>query len=325
MVKFCSAPWDTVQILPDGIAYSCACSDWNSQGPIGNLNTHTLSEIMNGASIKEFRSTILDGSFSRCNKVCHRLATLPDMDTVVHDENSTLLPTHLNIAIDAECNLKCPSCRSHKIFTGKVNAQKLKILKGLVTAYRDVKTPVRVQLDGSGDIFASKTYQEFLSTVDLPNCWSLEVITNGNLITKKKSTILKIKDQIGHVAVSLDAATEDSYKITRGGRFDLVLDGIKWLYEIGIKPSLSFVVQKENYREISQAYELAKDYHCSNITYHLLRRWPHMTDSWWQQNRIEDNTLVDQLVLQDQLKKLPTDQYHMPSITIDGNLSSLIN
>ena len=50
-----------------------------------------------------------------------------------------------------------------------------------------------------------------------------------------------------------------------------------------------------------------------------------MTDSWWQQNRIEDNTLVDQVALKEQLRKLPIDQYPVTSITIDGNLSSIIN
>ena len=42
-------------------------------------------------------------------------------------------------------------------------------------------------------------------------------------------------DKITTVIVSLDAATPETYALTRGGNFDLVIDGCKMIKDLGIQ------------------------------------------------------------------------------------------
>ena len=174
MPKFCSSPWTTIDINTGGLVTPCLCSDWHTHGSIGNLNDNTLEEVLVSSSMQEFRLTILNGSFSKCNTVCHRLANLEDVEKIEHKTTDLNLPTHINIALDKECNLKCPICRNGKVFTGQVNYKILNILQKLTSAYKNFQKKVRIQCDGAGDLFASKSYLKWLWQDDLPNCFELD-------------------------------------------------------------------------------------------------------------------------------------------------------
>tara|TARA_R110000824_G_scaffold230208_1_gene417840 strand:+ start:28 stop:1017 length:990 start_codon:yes stop_codon:yes gene_type:complete len=329
MPKFCSSPWTTIDINTGGLVTPCLCSDWHTHGSIGNLNDNTLEEVLVSSSMQEFRLTILNGSFSKCNTVCHRLANLEDVEKIEHKTTDLNLPTHINIALDKECNLKCPICRNGKVFTGQVNYKILNILQKLTSAYKNFQKKVRIQCDGAGDLFASKSYLKWLWQDDLPNCFELDVITNGNLIIKNKDLILKLKNKLHAVAISIDAATSETYTITRGGKFSIVLEGIKWLIEQDIKVTVSFVVQKLNYKEMVKAWYLCKDYNIRGITFHMVRKWNHMSDEWWNKNRIENNPDIDYTLFKDQLKQLNSApkiliKDALPPVWLDGNLKAML-
>ena len=84
----------------------------------------------------------------------------------------------------------------------------------------------------------------------------------------------------------------------------IVLKGIKWLIEQDIKVTVSFVVQKLNYKEMVKAWYLCRDYNIRGITFHMVRKWNHMSDEWWNENRIENNSNIDYTLFKDQLKQL---------------------
>ena len=127
--KFCGRPWEFLEIHDDGglKVYNC-CPNWVNHNDLGKMNYDTNFEnIWNGEKSKEFRKSILDGSFKYCNRTeCPMIqnGSLPDKndirdgkhgeyykkiieDNVLISENADFI----NLCYDVSCNLKCPSCR----------------------------------------------------------------------------------------------------------------------------------------------------------------------------------------------------------------------
>jgi radical SAM protein with 4Fe4S-binding SPASM domain len=323
-MKFCDQPWTTFTITADGSMVPCLCGIWNTVGPIGNVINQDLNEILQSQKLKSFKETILDQSFGNCTNICPHLPILPNVDTIEKDSEQLFLPTHLLLGIDQNCNLRCESCRSENIFSKTRNKNADIILEKIQTTFANQQ--VTLQCDGYGDVFASESYKNFFANID--KNFNLHIITNGNLITKNQNLIEKLSNQILSVDVSIDAATPDTYSNTRGGVFDKVIDGIKLLVEQKIKVNLSFVVQEKNYTEVMPAYELAVNLGCHSINFHKLEKWSHMTDSWWNRNKLDDNPSVDLSSLKknfEYFKTLPKQVVWGESIPVymTGNLYNL--
>jgi sulfatase maturation enzyme AslB (radical SAM superfamily) len=303
MYKFCSAPWDTVKVLADGSVYACLCCDWNSVGSLGNLLYDSLESIMQSVASHKLRSSVLDQTFTHCNSICPELWKLPeraDLPPIQH----RALPTTLLLSIDERCNLRCASCRIDNIFDNLINPVTTAVLEQLVRSYQHHSHPITLQVDGEGDVFASRAYKEFLARRDLPDCFRWHFITNGNLVMKNRELLTRLRDRIVSVDVSLDAATAETYSAIRGGRFDLVLSGIEWMISQGMRVNVSFVVQRRNYIEMTECWKLISSLGCHSINFQGIVRWRHMTNEWWSHNRLEDNPAVDRDLLISQLKIL---------------------
>ncbi len=83
--------------------------------------------------------------------------------------------------------------------------------------------------------------------------------TNGSLITKQVAKNLKaVENNINYFQVSLYGADSPSYeKVTKNPQgFKLVTKGIQNLIEIGMKPSIFWVLTKDNIDQVEKAYEL---------------------------------------------------------------------
>lgn len=298
-MKLCTSPWTTVTIDMNGDVKPCLCADWNTVGIIGNLLNNSLSEIIDSSTLNAFKSKILNNDYSMCTDVCAFKNHIVDKNVNVINEYK--FPNKILLAIDQNCNLACESCRSHNIFSTKINHNANEILEKIYHFYYD--KPIELQFDGAGDLFASKAYQTFLQKRFEKN-FKFHIITNGNLITKQESIIENIKDNILSIDISLDAAYAETYKKTRGGVFELVKEGIKMCVSKGIKVNLSFVVQSKNYQELKKCWELGVKLGCHSIMFHMVRRWHHMTDSWWEQNSIENLSKSHRQILYDQLSFL---------------------
>jgi radical SAM protein with 4Fe4S-binding SPASM domain len=312
-MKFCDQPWTTFTVEADGSVVPCMCRAWHNIGSIGNLLENEFNEIINSSKLIDFRKSILDQTFKHCTKICPYLPVLPD--STRKDISEIILPKHLLLSIDMNCNLRCESCRSLNVFSKSRNKIADIILDKIKKTFCGKQ--VTIQCDGSGDVFASESYKNFFREIDIN--FKLQIITNGNLITNNQDILQRLSNQIISVDISLDAATPETYTKTRGGMFKRVLDGIKILIDKNIKTNLSFVVQKKNYTEVKSAYELGVELGCHSINFHKILRWPHMTDLWWNANRLEDNPGVDLIELKKNLnffKQLPKHIVYGKSIPV---------
>jgi MoaA/NifB/PqqE/SkfB family radical SAM enzyme len=324
MLKFCSAPWDTVAIDPTGQVSSCLCAAWHTRGhTFGNLIQTPLKDIFASQTFTTMRESVLDQSFRYCKKnECHRLWELESVENLdaIRTYQSNL-PSNLHLHLDKNCNLKCKSCRNSNIYSKEINQRTYNILSKLSHEYREYQNPVFVYGDGLGDIFASSAYQKWLREDQLPKCFKLCITTNGNLITKNLDLLDKLKSQIDIVIVSLDASISSTYKEIRGGDFDIVVEGVRQMVQLGINVSTQYVVQYANYLEISEYVKLCKDLGVRHIGLQVIDRWPHMSNSWWEQNRIIDNPNVNKEFLINALIELKKDT----QIGLCGGLQNLIS
>lgn len=323
MYNFCSSPWDTVAIHADASVSSCLCGGWHRYGNnMGNLNQNSLKEIFDNQHFTTFRGSVLDQSFKYCIKEeCAKMWHLDQVDDLSAVNKHLNLPTRMNVQIEKNCNLKCSSCRNEVIWSKDINPQVEKILNTLVEDYQNFDKKVWFQCDGLGDIFASRAYQNFFRRDDLPKCFDFNLTTNGNLITKNLELIEKIKPQIFSLCVSFDAGNEETYKEVRGGKFQLILDGVSESIKMGVtRVNASFVTQKKNYLEILDYYNLCKSLGVSHIGISKIDRWPHMNNAWWKENQIDDNPTVDYKFLISALKTIKND----PHVGMCGGLENLI-
>ena len=323
MPKFCSAPFDTISVHTNGNISSCLCAGWHTfQDSMGNILETPLTEIFANQSFGKFRGSIIDQSFRYCRKdECAKLWNLDQVDDLDSVIKYKKLPTTMNVQIDSNCNLKCGSCRNEVIWSKPANPTAEKILNRLIEEYQDFNEPVWFQCDGTGDIFASTAYLNFFNSDRLPKCFQFNLTTNGNLVTKNLDVLEKIKDQIFSVCVSFDAATPETYKDIRGGKFDLIVAGVKAMKDMGIyRVNTSFVTQKKNYLELLDHYNMCKELGINYSGLSKMDRWLHMSDTWWEENRLDNNPTIDYDFLIHALKTIKQD----PKFGLCGGLEHLI-
>jgi sulfatase maturation enzyme AslB (radical SAM superfamily) len=281
--RFCPNPFQQLDLEEDGTAFAC-CSAWLPT-PMGNLKHKTLDELWNGNTMQKIRESIYDGSFRYCrHDRCPRiqndsLQTLEEGELeagIGHAIKSRSIvldtpPLHLNLCNDRSCNLYCPSCRTERINypAGPEYQARLDLQKRLLEPYLNGPhdQPFTLSVTGSGDPFASKVFREQLFALDgrkFPNM-RINLQTNGVLLTPKTwRRMHAIHENIEAVFLSIDAATEQTYNITRrGGHWDTLMENCARLGEFRASGQLKylrfdFVVQLANYTEMPAFVELSR-------------------------------------------------------------------
>ena len=113
-------------------------------------------------------------------------------------------------------------------------------------------------IGGNGDAFADKNrirYIQNLTTEVLEHKFSINPCTNGLALTEKMwnsfGDVKKHRDKLD-IAISLDAATKDTYNINRVlGDWDLINENLKFLSTLNLgQLNIDMTVQKNNYKEM---------------------------------------------------------------------------
>jgi radical SAM protein with 4Fe4S-binding SPASM domain len=287
--KFCKIPFGTMQIDNDGDVQLCDCS-LHMPYTIGNVFKNSLQEIWNNHEADQVRQSVADGDFTYCNWACPKLQNLKlRPDSLPQVQN---FPKVIKFDLDLSCNLKCASCREHVII--EKNSEKIQKQIDLFEEIRQwaLNNPSKsftiIPL-GRGEIFASHSGLKFLeSLVDYPHRnLKIELVSNGTLITKNLKTLNKIHHLLSSIQISIDAATAGTYSMVRGGNWNDLISGLDFFRDIKKPMSLRYVVQKNNWHEIIDFAELAKQYNAT-VYYSNLLDWGHWTIKWWHDNNVLD-------------------------------------
>jgi len=273
----CTRPFEWFEVHPDGSVFLC-CPAW-LQRPVGNLMRQSVEDIWNGPVAREIRKSILNGSFHNCSsKRCpkratnaepiQKLAAVKDetvQAAITHGRDRVdYRPRHLNLCFDLTCNLACPSCRpGQRSVTAQERSRIAKIQAQIASDLLPYATGLT--LSGFGEPFASPSYYGLLKLLTpqrFPRLQNLRLHTNGQLFTSEAWEQLPgIHGLLSEVEISLDAATEATYRLNRpGGELAQVLMNLEFLKELPVRRVLSMVVQQNNWREIPEFLALARRY-----------------------------------------------------------------
>ena len=286
---FCHMPFEYAQVDHGGNVFFCCPPMLPTCG--GNLSTSSLEEVWNSEIAQKVRHSILDGSYKYCDRsTCGLLqsGSLPRYEDLVDPAHRNIVdsalvrmpvgPKTINLSYDRTCNLACPSCRSESV------AIKGKQLE-LATAWHKkvlgphLKDARRLMVTGSGDPFASKMYLNFLRTFkseEHPDL-RIHISTNGLLLTPKMWESI-CNESIDHVDVSIDACSPATYRVNRGGDYDVLLSNLRFLSDLRQRGDLDilqihYVVQENNYLEMKDFVRLGLQNNCDLICFKQLQDW----------------------------------------------------
>jgi MoaA/NifB/PqqE/SkfB family radical SAM enzyme len=115
---YCAAPWRGLHINPRGDVKTCCAGDPNI---LGNLNDHTIQEILFGSTMQEIRKSIRRGEpheycsncvkaerYGRSERDWHNSVS-PEFDPATADDLEHI-PTLIDVRWNTTCNLSCNYC-----------------------------------------------------------------------------------------------------------------------------------------------------------------------------------------------------------------------
>lgn len=334
--RFCPKPFEFFELTPTGDIL-CCCEAW-LPNKIGNLHDNDLNNVWNSEIAQDIRASILDGSFKYCKKnICPEIQNrrLPYKEEVsdpylreIIEKGSTFLrkkPKTLNLAHDRSCNLACPSCRTEKIaIKGKEYDEKLQLQNRLLAG--GLEDTELLIITGSGDPFASKLYRDLLTDLDANAYPKLKVnlMTNGQLFTPQAwDKWKKSQKAIKSAQISMDAASEETYRIVRrGGTFQNLLVNLEFVASLRRKGDLEwvrvdFVVQQANYKEMKAYVEIAKHFGFDRAGFSKILNWGTFGAEEFNLQTIHDPTHPEHTQFLEVLK----DPIFDDSIVFLGNLT----
>jgi MoaA/NifB/PqqE/SkfB family radical SAM enzyme len=282
---FCPMPFEHISVFDNGDVY--LCSSCKMLAPVGNLMRHSFEEIWNSQIATKVREAILNGSFRYCNKnECeyfqdHELRKKEDFDDQFHREiisqQVTVLergPCVIEVDYDKSCNLSCPYCRQENIIAKGSELTRLRRIHEKILG-NNLKGVKRLMISGYGEPLVSELQMDFLRHLDTHRYPELRIKlqTNGLLLTPERwDSIHNSHYAIDWISISIDAATEGTYRENRGGTFERLLRNLEFVS--GLRKNneidafnINFVVQANNFREMKQFIELGREYGCDYIVF----------------------------------------------------------
>jgi MoaA/NifB/PqqE/SkfB family radical SAM enzyme len=289
--QFCRAPFENLETTPSGDVHFC-CPAWLPK-PIGNLKDATAEEIWNSPAARDIRASIHDGSYRHCSRMhCPKLSGggLEPRDAIrsrdlktVSDARRVRLdrgPRNVILSHDRSCNLACPSCRTGLILARKAEQEDLNGLADRVL-FPLLAGAARVRITASGDPFGSAHFQYVMRNIG--RCGNpalrIDLQTNGLLLTERLWSDLALEGRVGALMVSIDAARPETYaRVRRPGRFEVLAPNLAFFARLRAEGRIArlrfdFVVQGENWREMSEFVTLARAHGADGVKFQMIRSW----------------------------------------------------
>jgi pyruvate-formate lyase-activating enzyme len=283
--RTCVRPLTVAETHENGMVRTC-CSGWMPR-PIGRLGSEGWESVWNSPEAREVRLSVAAREFAFCSRIfCPHIAgrTLPG-DRVAGDDLMDggfvpRSPRRLLLSHDRSCNLSCPSCRTEVyIASGSRGAALDRLLDETLAPL--VAGAETVKLTGSGDPIASRHFRRLLERMRGPEFSgvSLELQTNGLLLTPEVWEALDLDDRVATLWISLDAATAETYSVVRrGGDWERLMRNLRFLADKRADGRLAhlrldFVVQARNYRELPAFVEIARTHSADHISLQRIRNW----------------------------------------------------
>ena len=296
----------------NGDLWAC-CPTWVCK-PFGNI---ILDEDMyNNYYARMIKLSALNKSYCFCNlNMCkyYDRKHLKDFEPKFEIRE---YPQQLTISTDKTCNLRCNSCRTcfYKPSEEEKNTTQLITKKLIESGWLN---ECCIFIAGQGEVFFSKEYIEMLKSAI--NGKTVKILSNGILFTEDKWNIIEKRFKEIYVAISIDAATKETYKKLRHGNFDVLLKNLQMLSQRRKENKIwsfqfNYVVQKDNYKEMIDFVKLAKKFNVDIVQFTKLNDWLTTTQEEYRENCL----IIDDYLNYDLYKVFQDPIFQDPIVNIDS-------
>jgi molybdenum cofactor biosynthesis enzyme MoaA len=287
----CLRPWTTAERMGSWQVLPC-CNEYLRPEVLlqCDSSTESLMDAWNSPGLQAVRRAIASGNpHATCREDCPTFhadneqsdawifakpasrAVYDNTVKVLHEmidgvERVESIPPHIHVAVEEDCNIRCVMCGV--VADDKVRERPQQVLSAAGAEEIAALLPaVRSLCLNGGEPTMAPVTREILSRLDVekhPDT-AAQMITNGILLTPKYMEALK-KARL-QLIVSVNAATPATFeRITgRKGGFERVMQNIRALVDPSagflVPPHvmLSFVVMKDNYRELPAFFRIAHE------------------------------------------------------------------
>jgi MoaA/NifB/PqqE/SkfB family radical SAM enzyme len=277
---YCAYPFLVAQVNPGGRVHAC-CANWVREDPgcYGRITERPLREVWNNQRAREFRRSIVDGSYRNCKLDDCALYRDPGSDIrsyaggrygavlerFLRNEEAPIEPVDFFLQYDTTCNLSCPSCRCGvHVARGEELAAAAAVQSHL---FDGSGTPRKITLCGTGEALASPVLRSLLvdyATLGLEGC-HLALLTNGTLLDEPTYRRLSAAPWIEEINVSIDAARPETFELVRRGASHGTLKRNLGFYSRLLASgrirvfAASFTLQARNFRELYEFFDLCDE------------------------------------------------------------------
>lgn len=195
---------------------------------------------------------------------------VPGSDQPLPDDVPSL--TSLYMYISGACNLACRHCWITPSFDPDgVNTKHLR-LEYAAKAIREAK-PLGlnyVKLTG-GEPLLHPHFKELVVLIHQEGL-RCDIETNGTLIDQDMAEFLSHK--ITFISTSMDGASQETHEYMRAvdGSYEKVVNGIKALVAVGLRPQVIFTIHQGNVHELEDIVDLAQNLQCNSVKFNIVQR-----------------------------------------------------
>ena len=259
----CVLPYEEFYINPNGQVWLCPCF---GELPVSDLISNSPQEAWNSPIARIMRLSVENNTYSFCDRRCRVFWKHSDNEKIVDRKNIELSrnPEKVFVSFDRACNLKCRSCRIEP-YVKNCEAREKTILYYADMLNRSgwLEICTDLTIGGDGETFMSKGYKKVLFEDASAVRKRVNIMTNGTLFTPKMWEQLEGKYEYINMTISIDAATEDTYKKIRGGNFKQLMNNMEFLSKLRKQNAVNnvtvnMIVQGGNYREMKDFVLWAK-------------------------------------------------------------------
>lgn len=254
-------------------------------------------EFASGEEWKEFRRSLLDGSFRYCQKnQCPNLVGrwLPEKrrcnDPVIKrmiegDEDVKPLIREVHLSYDTHCNLICPSCRTERCMNSAEETEKMN------TAYDLCLKPYVARaehlcLSGCGEALVSEHGRHILTSVSGREYENLSIELRTNITALNQNTwagLGESRKRIRHIAASVDGIGEVFEELRYPARWDTISRNLEFISALRREGEIDLfeihvVAQRRNIHQLFDIVMLASDLGADAVTFSKIVNWRGMSE-----------------------------------------------
>jgi radical SAM protein with 4Fe4S-binding SPASM domain len=278
--RICYAVFNNLHFNMNGDVFSCS---FNADMFLGNINTNTIKEIWEGATIKDFQNTMSNYNLDKCLSCkevldAQNYSSFPGLKYDFNSSDNAIMPTQMSFEMSDLCNFACIMCSED--FSSSI--KKLKNIPIQKNQYPDSFID---QLDefiphlkiatfiGGEPLMIKAHYKIWKKIIEInPNC-NIHIQTNGSILNDEFLQLIE-KGNFD-IGISIDSINKENFeKIRLFSNFDLVMHNIKKLlvYKLNRKIGLNFNFCPliMNWHEIPKIIEFANNCGVSLKILHVL-------------------------------------------------------